>query len=82
MINDDVISAIRDCLWGSKCRFSLWAARELFGWNNVVSELDEICTLYVYGKTIIYFVITDDVISPIRDYLGVENVVFRFWASA
>ena len=58
--------------------FSFGLPHELFGWNDAVSELDEIRTLYVYPKTINHFVITVGVISAIRDYLGLKMLFFGF----
>ena len=82
VITEDVISTIQDCLGLKISFFSYGPTRELFRWNDAVSELDEIRTLCVYGKTISHFVITDDVISSLRDCLGAQNVVFRFGAGA
>ena len=59
--------------------FSFGLARKLFECNDAVSELDEICMMFVDAKSIHHFVIICDVILVIRDIFGGQNDIFWFF---
>lgn len=57
--------------------YGFGVAYELLEYNDAISELDTFCRVYVYPKTIHYFVINCNVISTIRDFLGGQNGILR-----
>lgn len=58
--------------------FDFEVSQKLFEYKDAVFKLDEFRTMYGDAKAIYHFLITCDVISAIRTFLGVKMAFFSF----